>query len=45
MFAVAILADLIATNRFLLEDIRARDLLRATRRPAEVAELPRSKAA
>ena len=45
MFAVAILADLIATNRFLLEDIRARDLLRATRRPAEVTGLPRSKAA
>jgi hypothetical protein len=45
MFAVAILADLIATNRSLLEDIRARDLLRATRRPVVAAPPPRSRAA
>jgi hypothetical protein len=34
MFAVGIIADLIATNRTLLEDIRARELLRSTRQPA-----------
>jgi hypothetical protein len=46
LFAVAILADLIATNRSLLEDIRARDLLRATRQPAAATPpRPRSKAA
>ena len=45
MFAVGILADLIATNRNLLEDIRARELLRATRKPAVVAHTRRSKAA
>lgn len=45
MFALAILADLIATNRGLLEDIRARDLLRATRRPAVAVHLHGSKAA
>ncbi|WP_299949840.1 glycosyltransferase family 2 protein [uncultured Ruegeria sp.] len=36
MFAVGILADLIAANRNLLEDIRARDLLRAPHKPADV---------
>lgn len=37
--AVGVLADLVATNRNLLEDIRARELLRATRPGAEVAKL------
>ncbi|MDA8584999.1 glycosyltransferase family 2 protein [Rhodobacteraceae bacterium] len=45
MFAVGILADLIATNRNLLEDIRARELLRTTRKPASVASIERSKVA
>ncbi|MEM6407180.1 MAG: glycosyltransferase family 2 protein [Pseudomonadota bacterium] len=45
MFAVGILADLIATNRSLLEDIRARELLRSTRRPAPVEPIKRSKVA
>ncbi len=45
MFAVGILADLIATNRNLLEDIRARELLRATRKPAAVSQMKRSKVA
>ncbi len=39
LFAVGILADLIATNRSLLEDIRARELLRAPIRPTEVISL------
>ncbi|MCY4180753.1 MAG: glycosyltransferase family 2 protein, partial [Litoreibacter sp.] len=45
MFAVGILADLIATNRSLLEDIRARELLRSTRKPATVEPIKRSKVA
>lgn len=45
MFAVGILADLISANRSLLEDIRARELLRATRQPAPVTSIKRSKAA
>ncbi|WP_090060003.1 glycosyltransferase family 2 protein [Celeribacter neptunius] len=39
LFAVGILADMIAANRSLLEDIRARDLLRAER-PAAAEVLP-----
>lgn len=34
LFAVGVLADLIAANRILLEDIRARELLRSTRQDA-----------
>lgn len=34
LFAVGVLADLIAANRVLLEDIRARELLRSTRQEA-----------
>lgn len=34
LFAVGVLADLIAANRVLLEDIRARELLRSTRQDA-----------
>ncbi|MEM7472969.1 MAG: glycosyltransferase family 2 protein [Pseudomonadota bacterium] len=45
MFAVGILADLIATNRSLLEDIRARELLRSTRKPAAIEPIKRSKVA
>jgi glycosyltransferase involved in cell wall biosynthesis len=45
MFAVGILADLIAANRSLLEDIRARELLRSTRKPAPVMQIPTSRAA
>ncbi|WP_299851905.1 glycosyltransferase family 2 protein [uncultured Roseovarius sp.] len=45
MFAVGILADLIATNRNLLEDVRARELLRASRKPAEVIPLNPAEAA
>ncbi len=45
MFAVGILADLIATNRNLLEDIRARELLRSNRQPATVTTLAQTKAA
>jgi glycosyltransferase involved in cell wall biosynthesis len=37
LFAVGILADLIATNRSLLEDIRARELLRGTATPGKAA--------
>ena len=40
MFAVGILADLIATNRNLLEDIRARELLRNSRPPAKLVSVP-----
>ncbi len=40
--AVGVLADLVAANRTLLEDIRARELLRATRPSAEVARIDRS---
>ncbi|SDX79348.1 Glycosyltransferase involved in cell wall bisynthesis [Ruegeria halocynthiae] len=39
MFAVGILADLIATNRNLLEDIRARDLLRPVQKSPEIVPL------
>ena len=42
MFAVGTLADLIATNRSLLEDIRARELLRTTEKPGVVARSRRS---
>jgi glycosyltransferase involved in cell wall biosynthesis len=44
LFAVGILADLIAANRSLLEDIRARELLRASREPARVISLNTTKA-
>jgi glycosyltransferase involved in cell wall biosynthesis len=44
LFAVGILADLIAANRSLLEDIRARELLRE-RKPAVVAHPRQSRAA
>ncbi len=44
LFAVGILADLIATNRNLLEDIRARELLRAPIRPTEVITLDQVRA-
>lgn len=44
LFAVGILADLIATNRGLLEDIRARELLRA-RKSVTVIEPRQSRAA
>lgn len=43
MFAVGVLADLIATNRNLLEDIRARELLRATRKRATVTPMRQPK--
>ncbi len=45
LFAVGILADLIAANRSLLEDIRARELLRASRQSASVVPLRAAKAA
>jgi len=45
LFAVGILADLIATNRNLLEDIRARELLRAPRKSADVVPILASKVA
>lgn len=44
LFAVGILADLIAANRSLLEDIRARELLRAAREPQEMISLDATKA-
>jgi len=45
LFAVGVLADLIATNRSLLEDIRARELLRTTGARAEVVHLTQTKTA
>ncbi len=44
LFAVGILADLISANRSLLEDIRARELLRAPRKPTEVIPLDPARA-
>lgn len=41
--AVGVLADLVAANRSLLEDIRARELLRATRPTADIRPIDRSK--
>ncbi len=44
LFAVGILADLIAANRSLLEDIRARELLRTPRKPTQVITLDPARA-
>ncbi|WP_386628386.1 glycosyltransferase family 2 protein [Sulfitobacter geojensis] len=45
LFSVGILADLIAANRNLLEDIRARDLLRTPRPSAQVVSVKAVKSA
>lgn len=45
LFAVGILADLIAVNRSLLEDIRARELLRVRKEPGQIVTLPETKLA
>ena len=45
LFAVGVLADLIATNRSLLEDIRARELLRAAETKSERVGKGRTKLA
>lgn len=44
LLAVGVLADLIAANRTLLEDIRARELLRATSQPEEAATTAKARA-
>ncbi|MEM9970298.1 MAG: glycosyltransferase family 2 protein, partial [Pseudomonadota bacterium] len=41
LFAVGILADLIAANRSLLEDIRARELLRTSNKRTDSIDFPR----
>lgn len=43
LFAVGILADLIAVNRNLLEDIRARELLRSPKTRVELVSIPPAK--
>lgn len=44
LFAVGILADLISANRSLLEDIRAREMLRGPKTLAEPVPLHKTRA-